>query len=101
MSRRPVTFAVELRGVRFVSLEHMQHPGNGDNGLFMSPALLECKQGFRVVMKVAEQGEAGAEYIVGGCYKYDIGVPVDTNKGNEWLKKAANMVAKGLNMSLE
>ena len=48
MCRWPVTFAVELRVVRLVLLEHVvnsreQHPGNGDNGLFMSPALLECK----------------------------------------------------------
>ena len=46
--RRSVSLAVELRGVRFIFLEHIvdgreQHPGDGDNGLFMSPAFLECK----------------------------------------------------------
>lgn len=45
-------------------------------------------------MKAAEQGEAGAEYMMGGGYKYGIEVPVDTNKGNEWLKKAAEHGSK-------
>ena len=48
MCRRSVALSVEFRVVRLVLLEHVvnsreQHPGNGDNGLFMSPALLECK----------------------------------------------------------
>ena len=48
MCRWPVTFAVELRVVRLVLLEYVvnsckEHPGNGDDGLFMSPAFLECK----------------------------------------------------------
>ena len=40
--------AVKLRIVRLIFLEHVvnggeQHSGNSDNGLFMSPAFLECK----------------------------------------------------------
>lgn len=44
---------------------------------------------FEWFMKAAEQGEAEAEYMVGGCYKYGMGVSPDSKKANEWLVKAA------------
>ena len=48
MCRWPVALAVEFRVVRFVLLEHIvdsckEHPGNGDDGFLVPPALFESE----------------------------------------------------------
>lgn len=39
--------------------------------------------------KAAEQGYAEAQYNLGVCYEYGIGVLTDRNKAFEWYNKAA------------
>ena len=48
MCRWPIILAVEFRVVRLILLEHIvddreQHPGNGDDSLFVPSALFECE----------------------------------------------------------
>ena len=58
VGRRVISFAIELRIVRFVFLEHTvnggeQHPGNGDDCLLVVPALFQiliAAKDFRVFL---------------------------------------------------
>ena len=48
VSRWPVAHAVEFRDVGFILLEHIvdsckEHPGNGDDGFLVTPALFESE----------------------------------------------------------
>ena len=45
--------------------------------------------GFKTTKKVAEQGDAGAQYILGYMYADGKGVPEDDAEAIHWYRKAA------------
>lgn len=65
------------------------------SGIFASPAAYAFNTSdiaagvFRFQIKLAEQGNAEAQYKVGEMYEKGKGVPKDMTKANEWFNKAA------------
>ena len=41
------------------------------------------------VRRAAEQGEADAQFVLGTCYLYGVGITQDKTEAVKWLQKAA------------
>ena len=47
------------------------------------------KKGITGLIKEAKQGDAEAQYLLGGCYLCGVGVELDEAEGMKWFRKAA------------
>ena len=54
------------------------------------PVVSIDKNALKTIMKKSSEGDPEAQYQMGMCYKYGLGVKQDVNKCLLWMKKAAD-----------
>lgn len=57
--------------------------------LYISEPFNNEEEGFKWIMKAANQKDPEAEYLIGGCYEHAIGTVKDMVNANKWYRKAA------------
>ena len=81
-----------IRAFKMAALMGDSFAQNLQNVLYLDDSvdIFECQNSLTKLWYAAEDGDSGAQYVLGSIYYEGIGVPPDRSKAMLWLGKAAN-----------